>query len=204
MVAVDQNGLRDQTMVWFLSDNGGITSAASNAPHTGRKGSAFEGGNRVPFILSWPGVAQPNTDEDRLMSGLDIFPTCLAAAGGKASDNPRKLDGVDLQPYLSGKRSDAIHPALFWQRENIAAVRDGNWKLIRVRDQGIGLFNLGKKPTENDNLASSHPERVDTMSKMLDQWLSEMSEPTWHEGKGWLPKRAAMHSKEYTPFVVGE
>jgi len=199
VTALEQHQLTAHTMIWFLSDNGGITAAASNAPHTGRKGSAFEGGQRVPFIFAWPNVVQPNTTDHRLMSALDIFPTCLAAAGGDPHAHPRPLDGINLKPFLTGQQSGPIHPHLFWQRENIASYRKGAWKLIRVDDQGVGLFDLSASPEETNNLATEHPERTQTMTHELNQWINTLSEPTWREGKVWIPRRAAMHSKEYTP-----
>jgi len=199
VAALEKNGLTETTMIWFLSDNGGIAAAASNAPLTGKKGSAFEGGNRVPFLLVWPGVAQPNSDDDRLMSALDIFPTCLAAAKGDPAKNPRPLDGVDLKPFLTGENKGTIHERLYFQRENIAALRHGPWKLIRVEDQGYGLFDLSKELTETNNLASEKRPRAKVMSATLQEWISELSEPNWHEGKVWNQKRAEMHSSEYMP-----
>ena len=203
VAALEKHQLTEDSMVWFLSDNGGITAAASNAPFTGRKGSAFEGGQRVPFILTWPGVTAPNTDESRLMSALDIFHTSLAAAGGIPNKNPRPLDGVDLKPFLTGKAKGSIHKGLFWQRENIAGYRQGKWKLIQVEEQGYGLFKLSEDTlTENNNLAATHPERARTMAATLQQWISQMPEPNWREGKVWLERRATMHSKEYTPHTL--
>lgn len=199
VATLEENGLTETTMIWFLSDNGGIAAAASNAPLTGKKGSAFEGGNRVPFLLVWRGVTKPNTDDDRLMSALDIFPTCLAAAGGDPAKNPRALDGVDLKPFLTGDAEGPIHERLFFQRENIAALRDGPWKLIHVEDQGYGLFDLSKQLTETENLVPDHSARAEEMSATLLKWRRGLSEPNWHEGKIWNQKRAEMHSGEYTP-----
>ena len=200
--ALKRHKLADNTMIWFLSDNGGIAPAASNAPLTGRKGSAFEGGNRVPFTLTWPGVVKANTDEPRLISALDIYPTCLAAAGGNPAANPRPLDGVDLKGYLTGATKGVIHERLFWHRENIAAVRHGPWKLIYVDQAGYGLFDLSKKLTETHNLARGNLPRAKTMAAELTQWRRGMSEPTWHEGKQWNKARVQMHKKHYDSVTL--
>jgi arylsulfatase A-like enzyme len=136
------------------------------------------------------------------MSALDIFPTCLKAAGGDPSNHPRPLDGVDLLPFLTGTNTSTIHDRLFWHRENIAGIRSKEWKLIQVVDQGIGLFNLDHEPAETNNVASAHLERAQSLATELKAWMDTLSEPTWYEGKGWLPRRAAMHSKEYTATVL--
>ncbi len=203
VAALKGHGLADKTMIWFLSDNGGIARDASNAPLTGKKGSAFEGGHRVPFTLTWPGVVKANTDEARMISALDIYPTCLAAAGGDPAANPRPLDGVDLKPFLTGAKKGVIHERLFWQRENIAALRHGPWKLIYVDQAGYGLFDLSRTLAETNNLASGNLPRAKTMAAQLTQWRSGMSEPNWHEGKRWNAARVQMHKKHYTSVPLG-
>jgi arylsulfatase A-like enzyme len=125
-------GLDSNTMVFFLSDNGCpsyLNGACSNGPLTGGKRTHFEGGVRIPFILSWPGHAPAGRVEHRTVSSLDIFPTAVVAAYGKLPSN-RSYDGVDLMPFLTGGRNDSPNPVLYWRAGGTLAVRDHDWKMI--------------------------------------------------------------------------
>jgi len=184
--------LAANTMIWFLSDNGGICKYASNAPLGGKKGTAFEGGMRVPFVLSWKGHVPAGRTYDNLVSSLDIFPTCLAAAGG-ALPKDKPLDGVDLMPFVTGKNKGKPHDSLCWRRMNIAAVRQDHWKLIRIKDYGFALYDLGKDVGENRDLARAMPERVKQMQKTLETWETGLVDPLWREGAYWDKWRHDYH-----------
>src|SRR5262249_5528479 len=128
-------GLREDTLVVFLSDNGGPTAelTSSNAPLRGGKGQLYEGGIRVPFLMQWEGHLPGGVIHDRPVSSLDVLPTALAAAGIRSPDGAQ-LDGVDLLPYLGGRNDRPPHERLFWRYGGQAALREGRWKLVRDGD----------------------------------------------------------------------
>jgi arylsulfatase A-like enzyme len=128
------DGLDQDTIIIFLSDNGcpdTLHGACSNAPLTGFKRTHFEGGIRVPFIVSWPGHVPAGRVDDRAVSSLDIFPTAVAAARAKLPTD-RAYDGVDLMPFLTGGRPDTPNPTLYWRAGPTFAIRDGGWKMVMM------------------------------------------------------------------------
>ncbi|MGH0028992.1 MAG: sulfatase-like hydrolase/transferase [Myxococcota bacterium] len=169
--ALDRTGRADDTLVWFLNDNGGLPPVSSNAPLRGGKGDLFEGGIRVPFVLRWPARLAPGTS-DLPVSVLDVFPTVAAAAGLPEGDRP--LDGADLLPSLAGGPPPA-RPALHWRYDASRAIRRGPWKLLE-RDGEALLFDLAQDPGETRDLAAEHPRRVAELSRDLDAWESEVAE----------------------------
>lgn len=197
-----ESGRLDNTLVWFLSDNGGATNnASSNLPLAGHKGIKFEGGIRVPFLMRWKARFPEGRIEPRMVSALDILPTSVAAAGGnleRASEN-RQLDGVDLIPYLNGDKQGAPHEKLYWHKLWFSAMRDGLWKLIYVQDYGYALYNLADDLSEQNNLAPQYPERVHAMAEELNQWKSQMIQPLWGEDETWF----RVHSKNHIRIIEG-
>jgi arylsulfatase A-like enzyme len=123
-------GIEEQTLVFFISDNGGPTpqTTARNDPLRGTKTTTWEGGIRIPYMIQWKGHLPAGRVDDRPVISLDIHPTALAAAGVTAQAE-KPLDGVNLLPFLDGTRSDAPHEFLFWRFGNQMAVRKGDWKL---------------------------------------------------------------------------
>lgn len=188
-------GQFENTLVWFLSDNGGATNnGSSNLPLAGHKGIKFEGGIRVPFVLHWPARFEGGRIEKRLISALDILPTCVAAAGGNIKSDPvRPLDGVNLLPFLTGSNTGTPHQELYWHKLWFSAMRDGPWKLIYVQDYGCALYNLDNDLSEKKNLADRYPERVSDMTERLDAWKADMPAPLWDEGKQWFRIHSANH-----------
>ncbi|MBO0861552.1 MAG: sulfatase-like hydrolase/transferase [Chloracidobacterium sp.] len=154
-------GLDKNTIVFFLSDNGCpgyLRGACSNYPLVGFKRTHFEGGVRIPFIISWPGHAPAGQVDHRTVSSLDIFPTAVAAARGKLpSDRP--YDGIDLMPYLTGKRSGAPNPVLYWRAGPTFAIRDHDWKMIvmNIAPPGAKAGNGIKFKTARADDSSSLP-----------------------------------------------
>jgi len=196
MDALKAYKLDKNTLIWFLSDNGGIAGASSNLPLGGRKGTKFEGGQRVPFVVSFPGRIPAGSRYDNMVSSLDIYPTSVLAAGGSLNQ-PKALDGGDLMPYLTSKKKGIPHEQLFWRKLECAAMREGSWKLIRVDKLGYGLFNLDKDISESDNLAERMPERVGEMKKKLEAWETNLTEPWWGEGAIWTKHRYKAHKKRF-------
>ncbi len=131
-----QLGIRENTLIFLVNDNGGATKATNNSPLRGFKGSKWEGGIRVPYVVSWPAGLPAGSRYDQPVSTLDILPTMLSAADSQwQPKNP--LDGVDLLPHLKGQKTQSPSRQLFWRRWNTGAVIDGNWKLIRVMDDPL-------------------------------------------------------------------
>jgi len=188
-------GKEKNTLVVFINDNGGATySAFQNTPLRSHKGTLFEGGIRVSLLVRWPGVVPENKDFTHPVCATDLLPTFLSAAGA-APDSWKDSDGVDLAPYLSGKRSEPPHDSLCWRFNVVAAIRDGDWKLIRIRGNDPLLFNLGADPTEAKNLAGEEPERVKSMLQKISDWEKPFPSPKWTEGGKWEEIHVKDHLK---------
>ncbi len=172
--------LTERTLVIFLSDNGGPTDTGStNTPLKGTKTTTWEGALRVPFVLSWPGNLPAGTTYDEPVIHLDLTPTILAAAGA-VIDDPEKLDGVNLLPYLAGETSGTPHQSLYWRFGRQIAIRQGNWKLVMVRgDQQPRLYNLADDIGETSDLAEANPERVRRLQADWDAWNATLVDPKW-------------------------
>ncbi|MCM2372684.1 sulfatase [Aporhodopirellula aestuarii] len=184
--------LDQDTLIVFANDNGGATSNGSdNGPYRGMKGSKWEGGIRIPFCMTWPGHLPGGFSFDAPVSTLDILPTTLAAAEATYQGLP--LDGVNLLPFIADPTSGPPHDALFWRRGVAAAVRMGDWKLIRVEGNPDLLFNLASDPGEGNDVASDHPEKVTLMKRRLAEWESELAPPKWTEGEKWSRNQVLKH-----------
>jgi arylsulfatase A-like enzyme len=177
-----EHGLTDNTLVVFFSDNGGPVGVTNcrNTPLRGAKGQVYEGGIRVPFVVSWPGTVKPGRF-DHPVSSLDVFPTAFAAGGGDASRNS-KLDGADLLPQLRGEsKASLAERVLFWRTgggQNFA-VRAGTLKLVKVGKNPAELYDLGTDAAESTNLADKKPADVAALRKRLDAWNGELVSPKW-------------------------
>ena len=193
--ALREKGMLENTLLFFLSDNGGATTNASdNGRWRGMKGSKWEGGHRVPFIAHWPAGFPSGATYRFPVTSMDITPTALAAAGADAAEG---LDGVDLRPYLLGK-TGRPHQRLYWRRNVAAAVRDGDWKLIRIQELDSSyraplLFDLAADPAETRYLASECPEKAAELLELLGAWETSMKTPGWIQGERWLKNQRAKH-----------
>lgn len=169
--------LEENTLVFFLSDNGGPTGVteADNTPLRGVKGNVYEGGIRVPFVARWKGRLKPG-EYAPPVSALDLFPTICAAASVKTG----KLDGVNLLPFLEGKSQGTPHERLFWRTGGGAlyAVREGKWKLV-VREGKTELYDLDADAGEQHDLASAQPAVVARLDAARLAWDRELVKPLW-------------------------
>ncbi len=192
---LDELKLTDDTMIIFLNDNGGTNSGAhSNGSLRGYKGTYWEGGIRIPFIVSWPNRLPKGKQFDHPVSALDLLPTSLAAAGGDVSPT-WELDGTNLLPYLEGERSGAPHKRLFWRFWRVSAVREGPWKLIRVAENPLDekrellapliLVNIDEDPGETTNLATRYPEKTQELLGRIVAWEEPLAQPLWYDGTTW-------------------
>ena len=192
-----QVGLEEDTLIFFLSDNGGPTvhkfayNASRNTPLRGSKGFTLEGGIRVPFVVSWKGHLSAGEDYDQPVIQLDILPTALAAAGVEAEPD-WKLDGVNILPQLMNQSTAAPHEALYWRSMGQMAVRQGDWKLVTYMnkiDEGDVLRSENPPPTphrlynlrddigETNDLAASETDKFNELKSLWDEWNATMAEP---------------------------
>ena len=174
-------GIEDETLVFFYSDNGGPTNQTTsrNDPLRGRKGQMFEGGIRIPFMVQWKGRLPRGEVRHEMVMGFDVHATALAAAGIEPSTQPIPLDGVNLLPYLTGERDDTPHTELFWRSGRNHAARVGNYKLVRFRSDVDQLFDLAADIEERDDLAATQPEVLQRLQSAYTRWDSEMMAPRW-------------------------
>lgn len=178
LVALKENGLTDNTMITFINDNGG-TPAHDNRPLRGNKGSCWEGGMRVPFVMQWPAVIPKGQVVDSPVIGLDLFPTAMRAAGIDKSPG-HALHGVDLVPYVTGKAEGRPHQTLYWKNGVRWAVRDGDLKLCVPEGNGEPmLFNVAQDIGETSDLAASRPDDVARLKALYDAWAAEVQPTPW-------------------------
>ena len=181
--ALEENGLTDNTLIIFTSDNGGANYIALpdvNKPYRGWKLTHFEGGTHVPFMAKWPAKIAPGTKFDDPIHHIDLFHT-IAGAGGAAIPQDRKLDGVDLLPHITGQVTSPPHKTLFWREGYQQTVLHEGWKLIRTHrpDKKRWLFHLETDPTEQANLALTRKGQVAKLEGLLDDHNAEQAEPAW-------------------------
>jgi arylsulfatase A-like enzyme len=180
-----QQGLFENTLIFFLSDNGGAhNNQSSNYPLKGFKGNKYEAGHRIPFLVSWPQKIKGGGDFAGLTSSLDIFPTALEAAG-ITMEPSFGLDGVSLVPYLKGEKTVPPHQLLVWRKDVAAAVRFNQYKLIRAKGLGERLYDLSKDPGETKDIRFEEPEIYSTMKEQLVSWEKDKMRPIWTEGAVW-------------------
>lgn len=183
MDKLEEEGLADNTIIVFSSDNGGagyIGIPEVNAPYRGWKITLFEGGIRVPLFMKWPAAIQPGTVIDEPVAHIDVMPT-LAAATGAALPAGVEIDGKNLMPLATGtggiSRPD---DALFWSSGYYKVVRAGGWKLqVNGRQQKSWLFNLNEDPTEKTNLAASEPGKLAELQALIDAHWKDARDPLY-------------------------
>jgi autotransporter-associated beta strand protein len=170
--ALTANGIDDNTIVIFLNDNGGA-GVQDNRPWTGLKGTAFEGGIRVPYLIKAPGAAAGTYNSP--VSLYDVAATAVAAGGGTFA--PGESDGVNLLPYVSGANTAAPHEALYFRNQGNWAIRKGDWKLGRMSGGNIVLYNIASDPLEQTNLSASQAAKVSELTKDFTKWDAQMLKP---------------------------
>jgi arylsulfatase A-like enzyme len=193
---LENHELTENTLVVFLTDNGtprghgvenprpnrtrGTTTMSSPGPFNGFKGDVYEGGIRVPFLMSWPGTIPAGKRYPHPVISLDIAATAMGISSGSELTQGLQLDGVNLIPYLTGKAEDRPHDVLYWRRGDDYGIRKGDWKLLwnDSRDgtgtERIELFNLKDDPGEWKDLAANQPERAQMLQNLFDDWDSAL------------------------------
>lgn len=192
--------LLDNTIIVFLSDNGGPKAKNNpwtiNAPFRGSKGNLLEGGIRVPFIMSWPNKIKSGSRYSHAVTALDLTPTFVKAAGGEIVKKD-KLDGVDLLPFITTDTQLARKKELMWRFTISASILDGDWKLVRLPDRLPLLYNLKTDPSELNNVAMQHLERVKRMLKTLGGWTLSTPELLYQEGSRYKREQLNAYDKTY-------
>lgn len=196
--ALQAHGLDDNTLIIFLSDNGGPTmrsttiNASNNAPLRGSKRTTLEGGIRVPFIVHFKGRLPAGSTYSQPVIQLDVLPTAMAAAGVDiAPDWP--LDGRNLLPYLQGVKTEPPHETLYWRLGEQMAVRHGEWKLVRYDLMADGapaykvsnakLYNLATDVGEARDLAAIESSKAKELESIWQAWNRQLPEPLWGPGR---------------------
>lgn len=179
-------GLDDNTIIFFISDNGaplkidmkdipisfkgGAWDGSRNDPLNGEKGMISEGGIRVPYIVNWPAGLPKGKVYDKPVISLDVAATSVALAGLK---KPEDLDGVNLIPYLNDKTKGEPHDALYWRFWQQSAVRSGNFKYLKQKNREF-LFDLEKDISESNNIIKQHPEKASELRQKLETWKASL------------------------------
>ena len=185
--ALHENGFHDNTLVMFVSDNGGqLNVGADNGPLREGKGTVYEGGIRVPAIASWPGHSSPNTENHALLTTMDIYPTLLETAGVRI---PHKIDGISfLDSFQGGPEPDPDRTLFFSRREGglrfngktIEAVRKGPWKLVHNSPYAsLELYNLKQDPLETTDLSATESEIFRQLAAALRQYIQDSGRVPW-------------------------
>ena len=170
-----QTGLAKNTIVFFFADNGAHPENRSeNGTLRDYKWSHFEGGIRVPFLATYPGVFPAGLEYTKPVSTLDIFPTVASLTG---TTPPSNLDGVNLTPFLNGEKNGSPHETLFFNTTKHGAIRQGQWKLVLAPNGPSALFDLEKDTEEKHNLASVEPDRVKSLEETWQTWRAKMPTP---------------------------
>ena len=184
------DSIMEETLIVFMSDNGGkILQAASNAPLQDDKGSAHEGGIRVPMFMHWPEKVPAGDVFDHPVLALDFYPTFAGLAGAKIPKN-KKLDGKDIwSDFLAGKNSHPDEP-IFWLRHhgsgNEVAIRVGNLKAYRKNLSSWKIYDVTTDFSESDDVSKEHVELLNSMVAEGLQWSQTHQEPKWHDTKAAL------------------
>lgn len=189
---VEELGISDNTIIIFMSDNGGLGTVTGMEPLRGSKGMLYEGGIRVPLIISWPGKIKPQAISNIPVAGTDLFPTILKLAKIKPPKD-LVLDGVNLNRILLKEKGIPERPLFWhfpaylerhrgmkevWRTTPASAIRFGNWKLIEFYENGtIELYNLKEDIGETNNLSEKYPEKKNELYKLLDDWRNETNAP---------------------------
>lgn len=190
VAALEKRGMRDNTLIVFHSDNGGVLSSmfagdshvtgklpADNGPYRDGKGTLFEGGTRAVALANWPGKIKPGV-VDGMMHVTDMYPTLAGLAGANLGKN-KPLDGMDMWTTLAEGKPSPRSEIVYNVDPMAGAVRQGDWKLIwkGALPQTLALFDLAKDKSETANLADKNPEKVKQLQARITELASEMAPP---------------------------
>jgi uncharacterized sulfatase len=181
--ALEENGLTDNTLIIFASDNGGagyIGLDNINKPYRGWKLTHFEGGMHIPFFAKWPAKIKQNMQYEKRIHHTDIFSTILGAAN-IAPPEDIKIDGVNLIPYLTNEIIGEPHETLYWKNATYQAIIHKDWKLMRSKypEEREYLYDLKVDPYETNNLAMTEIAMKSLLHEKLNKHINSLPEPSW-------------------------
>ena len=181
--ALEENGLTENTLIIFASDNGGagyIGLDNINKPYRGWKLTHFEGGMHIPFFAKWPARIEQNMQYEKRIHHTDIFSTILGAANITPPQDI-KIDGVNLIPYLTNEAIGEPHETLYWKNATYQAIIHKDWKLMRSKypEEREYLYNLKIDPYETKNLAMTEIAMKDLLHEKLNTHINSLPEPSW-------------------------
>ena len=181
--ALKENNQYDNTIIYFLSDNGAaMSNDASPFPFKGWKGNQYEGGIKTPMIMTWKNKIKSNTQFDGFISALDIFKTSLEASSVN-KEYMVNADGKNIMNFLND--NNIKNENLFWRKDKMATVRSGDYKLIRLNDTSTVLYNIKKNYFEDFDLKINESQVHDSLLKLLSSWENTLIDPNWIENKNW-------------------
>jgi len=223
MTTLDALDLSENTLVFFTSDNGGVTRISSQQPLRYGKGSYYEGGIRVPLIASWPGKIEPGSTCDVPVSNIDFYPSMLEVAG-ITEPLEKDLDGLSILPLLLGNTEFESARPVFWhfpvylQSTNVefedgrdpyfrtrpgSAVRMGKWKLHEYFEKGeIELYNLESDPGEHQNLVKKYPDTAKILTEIIAEWRARTNAPVPYEYNPYYEKNPEDTGKELPNIII--
>jgi arylsulfatase A-like enzyme len=176
-----EHDLTKETLIFFFSDNGGPVGVTncSNTPLKGAKGQLYEGGIRVPFVVSFPGLLKPGT-HSQPVSSLDVFSTAVAIAEAPLPKG-LKLDGENLLSLIKNTGKAQEHRTLYWRTNggDGYAIRHGDMKMIKIGKRPAELYDLKPDIAEEHNIAEKNADRIGSLQKMLDEWNDQLLPPKW-------------------------
>jgi arylsulfatase A-like enzyme len=180
--ALRANGLEENTLVVFTSDNGGADYVGLpdlNKPYRGWKMTFFEGGVKTPFFVKWPARLAGGQRHHAPVAHIDIFATAAGAAGAPLPDD-RPVDGVDIVKLARGEAQGRPHGAVFWRSGHYRTILADDWKLqVSERPKKTWLFDLNADPTEQNDLSAARPDKVAELTALLAQHEQQMAPPLW-------------------------
>lgn len=189
MEAVDEAGIRENTLVVFLSDNGGALSRPNdlggvNLPLREGKGTVFDGGIRVVFGASWPGVIPQGEDYHGIINSTDLFATTIALAGAEIPQD-RVIDGVNIMPYLTGEQAGNPHDTFFFRRHDRKSwsLRSGDFKWVKDKKSKMGpegeLYKVSDDNSEAVDVSAQYPEKKQELMRLYQELIKGLPEPTY-------------------------
>lgn len=204
---LDSLGIRENTVVVFTSDNGGLRDLTNNHPYRNGKGALYGGGIRVPLIIRWPARIEPGIVSNAVVNSTDYYPTFLEMAGLPLDPTAHK-DGLSMVPLLNGETS--LEPrTVFWHQPHYrtegpqSAVRSGKWKLLYNTDSNkVELYDLAEDPGESDDLTKVYPEVKQSLRRQLEQHLADVEAQRMRPNPRWdpdLPKGKIWNMGVYYP-----
>lgn len=192
LAALEQKKMRENTLVVFMSDNGGTRNAmfagegdmskvkipCDNGPYRDGKGSLYEGGTRVCALANWPGHIKAGSVVDGMIHAVDWYPTLVGLAGGQTG-KAKPLDGMNVWPTISEGKPSPRSEIVYNVEPFRAAVRQGDWKLIwwTLLPARVELYNIARDPSEKQNLAAEYPDKVAALQKRINELAGAMVKP---------------------------